>query len=136
VRAAQEHLVFLHDDRAPHGLVVVCKRWYQKEMAKYLSDNKVFEACDHSWEEVERAARVFNQKWGFADGEGVVYNYGIWKPTKKKFRFIAGTRSKPHDPSNSRRSTGPPRQPLYGAHKELVRLLQQVENRERQAAAA
>jgi len=31
IREAREHLVFLHDDRAPHGLFLVCKRWYQKE---------------------------------------------------------------------------------------------------------
>jgi hypothetical protein len=95
-------------------------------MARYLSDNTVFEACDHSWEDVEKAAHTFNEKWGFADGNGVVYNYGIWKPTKGKFRYIAGTRSKPRQPSDSRRP-GPPRQPLFRAHKELVRLLQEVE---------
>ena len=128
VRAAHEHLVFIHDDRAPHGLVVVCKRWYMREMAKYLSNSTVFEACDHSWEDVERAAIEFNRKWGFPTGDGVVYNYGIWKPTKSKFRYIAGTRSKPRQPDDSRRPAGPPRQPLYYAHKELVRLLQQVEN--------
>ena len=127
MREAHGHLVFLHDDRAPHGLAVVCKRWYMREMAKYLSDSTVFEACDHSWEDVEKAAIEFNQKWGFATGDGVVYNYGIWKPTKNKFRYIAGTRSKPWQPSASRRPPGPPRQPLYHAHKELVRLLQQVE---------
>ena len=34
VRVAQEHLVFVHDDRAPHGLVVVCKRWHQTQMVR------------------------------------------------------------------------------------------------------
>jgi len=88
----------------------------------------VFEACDHAWEDVEKAAIAFNLKWGFNDGDGVVYNYGIWKPTKKKFRFIADTRSKPLQPGQeARRRAGPPRQPLYDAHKTLVRLLQQVE---------
>ena len=75
----------------------------------------------------ESVAREFNEKWGFEDGDGVVYNYGIWKPTKGKFRFIAGTRSKPRQP-DSRRSISPPRQPLYFAHKELVKLLQHVEH--------
>ena len=77
MREAQEHLVFLHDDRAPHGFVVVCKRWYQCQMAKYLSNSTVFEACNHNWDDIERAAHGFNEKWGFADGDGVVYNYGI-----------------------------------------------------------
>ena len=105
--------------------MVICKRRYMREMAKYLSDSTVFETCDHSWEDVEQDAAVVNQKW--VNKDGVVYNYGIWKLTKQRFRYIAGTRSKPRQPSDSRRPSGPLRQPLYHAHKELVRLLQQVE---------
>ena len=30
--------------------------------------------------------------FGFKAGTGVIYNYGIWKPMKQKFRIIAGTR--------------------------------------------
>ena len=132
IREAQELLVFLHDDRAPHGLVLVCKRWYQKEMAKYLSDNAVFETSAKSWDEVRREAIAFNQKWGFKTGDGIVYNYGIWKPLKSRFRYIAGTRAEPPAPAQPdeprcAKSPGPPRQPLYDAHKTLCRLLQQVE---------
>ena len=128
IREAHESLVFLLDDRAPHGIVVVCKRWYQQEMAKYLTDNAVFEDTCLSWSDIHRTAAEFNEKWGFATGNGVVYNYGIWKPTKSKFRFIAGTRSQPPDiRKDSRRRPGPPRQPLYDAHKALVRVLQHVE---------
>ena len=108
VLEAHEHLVFLLDDRAPHGLVVICKRWNQQEMARYLSDSTVFAQCAHNnWEDVEQAAAQFNRQWGFRDGSGIVYNYGIWKPTKKRFSFIAGTRSKPLQPGQER-NRGPP----------------------------
>ena len=128
IQEAHKSLVFLLDDRAPHGLVVVCKRWYQKEMAKYLLDNSVFQDTELSWTDVMQLAADFNSKWGFPTEKGIVYNYGIWKPKKQRFRFIAGTRAMARDEGgDSRRSTGPPRQPLFKAHKALVGLLQQVE---------
>jgi len=112
----------------------VCKRWYQREMVRYLSDHSAFEASHLSWNDVHREAVAFNEKWGFETGDGVVYSYGIWKPLKKRFRYIAGTRSEPAsqaqpapDDSASRKPAGPPRQPWYQAHKMLCRLLQQVE---------
>ena len=124
VREAHKHLVFLHDDRAPHGLVVVCKRWYQTKMVQYLADSNVFETCDITWNQVVDKAKEFNLKWGFRTGTGVVYNYGIWKPTKGKFRYIAGTRANANLGQEERRKqVGPPRQPLFFAHKLLVRLL-------------
>jgi hypothetical protein len=94
VREAQQDLVFVHDDRAPHGLMFVCKRWYQRQMAAYLADSAVFEEVPSTWDEVVDRLAEFNRKWGFPTGSGVVYNYGIWKPSKGKFRFIAGTRKR------------------------------------------
>ena len=78
---------------------------------------------------VEQVA-AFNLNLGFPTCAGVVYNYGIWKPKKQRFRFIAGTRSGdgailPHGANASLR--GPPRQPLFEAHKALVKMLQAVE---------
>jgi hypothetical protein len=133
IREAQRDLVFVHDDRAPHGLVFVCKRWYQRQMAAYLADSSVFEEVPASWEEVVERLAEFNRKWGFPTGAGVVYNYGIWKPSKGKFRYIAGTR-KCRDPpaeaaapeTDSRRPKGPPRQPLYHLNKALVKFLKVV----------
>jgi len=125
--------VFLHDDRAPHGLVLVCKRWYQREMARYLMNAKVFEDCPNlTWNEVVASAKEFNQPRGYVTGSGIVYNYGIWKSKKQNFRFIAGTRScSPGEKftliPHSGRALGPPRQPLYEAHKALVRMLQHIE---------
>ena len=128
IREAHQSLVFLLDDRAPHGFFMLCKRWYQREMAKYLAENAVFETCDLTWEDVVKQAKEFNDRGEFATGTGIVYNYGIWKPTKGKFRFIAGTRSGPKPSDASSRPAGPPRQPLYEAHKALVRILQHVED--------
>ncbi len=57
-------------------------------------------------------------------GKGIVYTYGIWKPKKGKFRYIAGTRSQPKTPSSARdtpkRDKRPPRAPLYHMSKALV----------------
>ena len=128
IQEAHKSLVFLLDDRAPHGLVVVCKRWYQNEMAKYLLDNAIFQDTELSWTDIMQIAADFNTKWGFPTEKGVVYNYGIWKPKKQRFRFIAGTRAMAREEGGDpRRSTGPPRQPLFRAHKTLVRILQHVE---------
>jgi hypothetical protein len=128
IQEAHKTLVFLLDDRAPHGFFVVCKRWYQREMAKYLDDNSVFEASDLTWPQVVELAKKFNDEWDFATGTGIVYNYGIWKPTKGRFRFIAGTRSGPRPRDAPSKPAGPPRQPLYEAHKVLVRILQHIED--------
>jgi len=97
-------------------------------MVKYLADSTVFETCDKTWSQIVSEAKEFNLKWGFKTGTGVVYNYGIWKPTKSKFRYIAGTRANADlDQEERRKQVGPPRQPLFFAHKTLVRLLQHVE---------
>ena len=71
-------------------------------MAKYLLDNSVFQDTELSWTDVMQIAADFNIKWGFPIEKGVVYNYGIWKPKKQRFRFIAGTR---HGSRRGRKST-------------------------------
>ena len=97
-------------------------------VAKYLLDSSIFQDTELSWTDVVQIAADFNIKWGFPTEKGVVYNYGIWKPKKQRFRFIAGTRAMAREEGgNPRRSTGPPRQPLFRAHKALVRVLQHVE---------
>ena len=72
LQEAHSQLVFLLDDRAPHGFFVVCKRWYQKEMAKYLTDNAVFEHTQLAWDEVVEKAKEFNCRWDFVTGTGIV----------------------------------------------------------------
>jgi hypothetical protein len=128
IREAREHLVFLHDDRAPHGLFFVCKRWYQKEMAKYLSDNQVFEDVATPWPTIAAQLEAQVDKFGFKPGKGIPYNYGIWKAKKNKFRYIAGTRSPPPTEANneSQAKKGPPRSPAYFLCKALVKVLDHV----------
>ena len=85
--------MFILDDGAPHGVCFVCKRWYQKQMAEYLHNSTVFETPTEGPSEVLARLTAFNKKWNFATGTGIVYNYGVWKLVKQKFRFIAGCRS-------------------------------------------
>ena len=79
IKEAREHLVFLHDDRAPHGLFLVCKRWYQREMAQYLTDTEVFEEVGRPWDDVVADITKQVEDLGFKVGQGIPYNYGIWK---------------------------------------------------------
>ena len=123
---AREKLVFLHDDRAPHGLFIVCKRSYQKCMAHYLADSAVFEELPTPWEEVMKGVKQFPKVKGFEFGEGLVYNYGIWKPKKQKYRFIAGTRSPEASGPDFKKPSGPPRGPTYHLCKALVSVLKVV----------
>ena len=123
IQEARGHLVFLHDDRAPHGLFMVCKRWYQRQMALYLADTGVFAEEQQSWDAVVDAMKAKLKDWGFRAGEGITYNYGIWKPKKSKFRFIAGTRSAG---GGAARPQGPPRSPSFFLSKSLVKLLKVV----------
>jgi len=102
-------------------------------MSTYLTDGAVFEEVVESWDEVVEKLNVFKQAWEFPTGTGVVYNYGIWKPSKGKFRYISGTR-KGAVPQGSQQEQSegskkePPRQPLYHLNKTLVMLLKQVES--------
>ena len=65
---------------------------------------------------------------GFVPGKGIPYNYGIWKAKKGKFRFIAGARADPSQPSANPgdQRGGPPRVPTYFMCKALVKVLDHV----------
>jgi len=78
--------------------------------------------------DVTDEAKEFNKRGEFLTGTGIVYNYGIWKPTKGKFRLTAGTRSGPRPRDATRKPAGHSRQPLYEAHKALVRILPHIED--------
>jgi len=132
IQEAKEHLVFLHDDRAPHGLFLVCKRWYQKEMASHLSNSDVFVDVEEPWEDIHKHLKEVLKDFGFQAGTGIPYNYGIWKPKKQKSRYIAGTRAPPHDPDTTSEANnkpkGPPRSPTYFLSRFLVKALDHVSN--------
>ena len=68
-RKLKSRSAFSWTTRLPNGLVVVCKRWYQKEMAKYLLDNTVFHDTELSWTDVVQTAADFNTKRGFPTEE-------------------------------------------------------------------
>ena len=110
-------------------------------MARYLSDNSVFEEVSLTWQQtldlpapLGPGIKAKLLDFGYKCGDGVCYNYGIWKPKKLKFRFIAGTRAAvqhPFDGNSSQnqppdRKRGPPRSPMYFLCKDLVRLLNVV----------
>ena len=130
ISEARTHLLFVHDDRAPHGLFIFCKRWYQRNMAEYLNNSSVFQPVAESWPQV--AARLKSQlaPLGFEVGTGVPYNYGCWKPKKSKFRYIAGTRKatadekpappQPAPPADKPKADDIPRSPTYHLSKALV----------------
>ena len=128
--------MFLHDDRAPHGLFMVCKRWYQQQMAAHLQDTEIFQEDPRPWKDTAAELSQELKRLGFQAGTGILYNYGIWKPKKGKFRFIAGTRSHPPDEGQSQANQAggkvrqpkkePPRSPTYHLSKSLVKVLDQV----------
>jgi hypothetical protein len=136
INEAQRHLVFLHDDRAPHGIYMACRRWYEKEMAVYLEDSSVFEAVHEDWDTISSKIKEKLNTFGFPMGPAIVYNYRIWKPKKGKFRYIAGSRKPdpPAEPDTPQRSPanaspahpGPPRSPGYFLSKALVAALKHV----------
>ena len=130
IAAAKNDLVFLHDDRAPHGMVMICKRWYQQKMAQYLANTTVFEPVDGSWQQIRDMIKAHNDKWGYETGTGIVYNYGIWKQKKKSFRYIAGTRKDTSTSSlghtQAKRKSAVPRAPTFNMAKVFVRMLKHV----------
>ena len=69
---------------------------------------------------------------GFPIGQGIVYNYGIWKPKKSTFCFIAGTMSllasqvEGEGANQISCSSGPPRAPTYFLAKAMVSMLKVV----------
>ena len=60
---------------------------------------------------------------GFRAGKELFYNYGIWKPKKQKFRFIAGTRPPPPPEGGGREAGRSAPGPTYFLCKELVSVL-------------
>ena len=96
-------------------------------MAAYLYD-RVFEEVPRTMEEVSHELSQQLDVLGFVPGKGIPYNYGIWKAKKGKFRFIAGARADPLQPSANPgdQRGGPPRVPTYFMCKALVKVLDHV----------
>jgi len=105
-------------------------------MAQYLADTGIFEEVVHPWDEVAAGIEDRVKAFGFKPGDGIPYNYGIWKPKKQRFRYIAGTRTRPR-PDSAQEGVaqadhtpppGPPRSPAYHLCKALVTVLDHVAN--------
>ena len=106
-------------------------------MARCLTDTEVFEGVPTSLASVCEGLKEKLSHSGFKADKGVIYNYGIRKPVKQKFRFIAGTTKdqdvRDHE-ENQRSVHGPTRCPTYylanfmvGALKAVVSSLKQLD---------
>ena len=49
---AHTHLVFVPDDRAPHGIYAICRRLYCRSLATYLSSAEHFRVIDRPWSDI------------------------------------------------------------------------------------
>ena len=126
---ARSSLVFVSDDRAPHGIYAICRRWYSRELAKYLQGGEHFEVVPSTWEELQQTMAQELKSMNFEVGAGVPYNYGVWKPVKQKMRWIQGTRkpaAQGAEQENSTRKKEPPRTPTYFLDQALVQMLSKV----------
>ena len=47
IQETKQHVVFLCDDRAPHGIFVICKRWCQQQMARSSQTPRCLKMCHH-----------------------------------------------------------------------------------------
>ncbi len=111
IKETKEHLVFLHDDRGPNGMFLVCKRWYQKQIATYLSQADIFEDIDTTWDTVTAGLKEQLDVLGFEMGKGIVYTYGIWKRANSDTSPGLGHNQKPlRGPGTHRSGTKGPQE--------------------------
>ena len=90
-------LVFLKEDRAPHVMVVMCKRRYISELNKELNNQETFVDATEAEEVILARHRQFQIDRGLDTNERLCYLYGIWKSAKKKMRWISGVKKSQDD---------------------------------------
>ena len=135
---AHTHLVFVPDDRAPHGIYAICCRLYCRSLATHLSSPEHFRVIDHPWSDILSDLKASLSNIGFECSTGLPYTYGVWKPLKRKFRFICGCHKPPPPPpapsdapanpepsrsSHSKEKPAPPRVPTDKLDEALVKVL-------------
>ena len=126
IKEAQKNLVFINDDRAPHNVVIVCKRLYLQKLKEQIQDSSVYHlVTSEDKETILHRHAVWNKKWNLEHHQRLPYMYGVYKPTKKNFRWIAGT-AKERNEVRSPRKTGKPRASLYSAANLAVQLLKNI----------
>ena len=89
IQEAQQVLVFGHEDRAPHAIQIVCRRFYECALAAQLATPGTFSPTSNSASEV-LSELEFNRNLELPHGNRLPYLHGIWKAKKLSFRWIAG----------------------------------------------
>ena len=122
VKALQEHLVFLKEDRAPHVVVAMCKYRYMYERERYLYDGHTFQETTEEAESIAQRHSEYHESKGLKPNMHLPYIYGIWKSAKRSLRWISGVRKDKEERGSKEKPEGT----IAGVGKELVRLLTHV----------
>ena len=80
---AQQHLAFIPGDRAPHGFVMLCLRWYLKMLALHLSQDEVLQPVESTWQQVRGKVAQDLESLGYMVGRGLLYTYGCGSPKRQ-----------------------------------------------------
>ena len=115
---AHTHLVFVPDDRAPHGIYAICRRLYCRSLATHLSSADHFRIIDRPWSDILSTLKASLSNIGFECSTGLSYTYGVWKPLKCKFRFICGCHKPPPPPPAPSGAPANPESPQLQKHSE------------------
>ena len=67
---AHTHLVFVPDDRAPHGIYAICRRLYCRSLASYLSSADHFRIIDRPWSDILSDLKTALSSIGFDCASG------------------------------------------------------------------
>eukprot|EP00667_Euglena_gracilis_P000489 EG_transcript_489 len=124
IRALQEHLVFLKEDRAPHVVVAMCKYRYMYERDQYLYEGHTFQVDKEDPQALTQRHWDFHEKRGLQPNRHIPYIYGIWKSAKRNLRWISGVRKDKEEGKGQEQVK--PEGSIAGAGKELVGVLTQV----------
>ena len=129
IKEAQDVLVFGHEDRSPHAVQCICKKFYQAALATQLAAPGVFTPLNVPAEEVMERVEAENKSRDFEHHNRLPYLYGTWKAKKKSFRWIAGTCKTEEDKKREKEHgavVGKPKNALSTVGGLLVKWLQVV----------
>ena len=133
IAQAQQYLAFILDDRAPHGFVMLCKRWHLKTLAVHFSQDQVLRPLDSTWQQVRGKEVKELEPLGCTVGRGLPDTYGVSKPIKATLRYITGVRREIPKERETQQPKGGKEQnleciraPTDQVEKEMVRLLRVV----------
>jgi hypothetical protein len=105
---------------------MVCKQLYLAKLEEQISDTAVFEQVKETREEILKRHEAANKRWSCDHFNRLPYLYGVFKPTKRNFRWIAGT-SKEADPRPKKPGEKEkPRASVYAIARRAVGILRVV----------